>query len=163
MWVTVDEERVTASPHFGVKGALQVVLWLMIAAGLFGVWRSVIPLIHFLTRDMPQESYTIWLTVLLALRFLVSVWVVHAAFGGLNGLRSFPGRATAALLALLVVNGALVALFIIEREGDEIMLRRVLPELTAALAFAVLVLLYLQLSRRVNATYRWRLRRSEAA
>jgi hypothetical protein len=162
MWVQVDRARVESSPWFGVKGALRVVLWLLIAAGLFGVWRSLIPMLAFLTREMPRTNYTIGLTVLLCLRLGLSVWLVQAAFSGLNGAQRFLRNATGALIALFIVHGALVALFIIERKDDEIMLRRVLPELTATLALALAALVYLQISRRVNATYRYRLRKREA-
>jgi len=163
MWVQVDQARARDSACYGVQGSLAVVLWLLVAAGLFGVWRSVIPLVHLLTREMPESSYHVGLTSLLCLRFALSAWLVQVAFGGLSGAPGFPRQATWSILALFVVHGALVALFIVLRKDDAIMLRRVLPELTATLALAVATLVWLQVSRRVNATYRHRLRRREAA
>lgn len=163
MWVQVDRERASASPCFGVRGLLTVVLWLLVASAFYGVWRSLIPLVAFLTREMPESNYAIWLTGLLCLRLALSLWLIRVAFSGLAGTLSFARNASLALSSLLLVHGGLIAVFVIERREDEVMLRRVLPELTATVVLGAAALLYLQLSRRVNATYRYRLRRSEAA
>lgn len=158
MWLQVDRTRAQASPCYGIKGSLAVVLWLIVAVGLFGVWRSVIPLVHLLTREIPETDYLFGLVALLCLRLGLSAWLVQVAFAGLAGAPAFPRRATLAILALFLVHGALVALFIMLRRDDAIMLRRVLPELSATLALAVVALVWLRVSRRVNATFRHRLR-----
>jgi len=158
MWLQVDKAQAERSACYGIRGSLHLVLWLIVAAGLFGVWRSVIPLVHLLTREVPETDYHLGLIALLCLRLALSAWLVRIAFAGLSGVPAFPRRATVAILALFAVHGALVALFIVLRKDDAIMLRRVLPELSATLALALAALVWLQVSRRVNATFRHRLR-----
>lgn len=164
MWTQVDQVRARQSPWFGVKGSLKGALWLMLIMAVIGLVRTVILGIEIL-RVFDSSGLVLAVAVLALLNLLLYAWMLHVTLNGLAGVRSFARAAPLLLGTLIAVHCARFAFIAIQLGGERFQgaLQRLLPEFIAILAVLVGLLVYMLRSRRVNATYRYRLPADEAA
>jgi len=164
MWTQVDQVRARQSPWFGVKGSLKAALWLMLIMAVIGLVRTVILGIEIL-RVFDSSGPAFAVAAIALLNLLLNAWMMHVSLNGLAGVRSFARAAPWLLATLIAVHCARFAFIAIQLGGDRFQdaLQSLLPEFIAVLAVLAGLLIFMLGSRRVNATYRYRLLTDEAA
>ena len=161
MWVEVGQVRARQSPWFGVKDSLKVVVYLLLIVAVLEFLRTAIVLWALVSQGIPDDPWLLGLTAVVVLRLLFCGWAVHISLNGLAGVRSFPRDATLVLSLSLVSYLANLGLIAAQLGAERLSQQALVIFVTL---FAIVALLaYVQTSRRVNATYRYRLRDDEVS